>query len=222
MNQTNPHKLELISFKICPYVQRSVIALKQKNVDFDLTYVDLADLPDWFHEISPLGKVPVLKVDDTAIFESAVISEFLDETYAPPLHPAAALTRAHHRAWIEFGSELIGTQFRMLIADNEAAYEESLQALKDGLAKLEAAADPQGPYFSGSALALIDTAYAPLFMRLAIVNKQRDTGILKPGSRLAAWADALLALESVQQSVVDDFEALFTQFFRAKGSFVLS
>ena len=53
--------IELISFKICPFVQRSVIALKEKQVDFKVTYIDLANPPEWFSEVSPLGKVPVLK-----------------------------------------------------------------------------------------------------------------------------------------------------------------
>lgn len=56
--------IELVSFKICPFVQRSVIALNEKNIDYKITYIDLASPPDWFNEISPLGKVPVLKVDD--------------------------------------------------------------------------------------------------------------------------------------------------------------
>jgi hypothetical protein len=56
--------LHLISFKTCPFVQRAVITLKHKNIDFDITYIDLAEPPDWFLEMSPLGKVPVLKVDD--------------------------------------------------------------------------------------------------------------------------------------------------------------
>lgn len=222
MSQSNPHKLELVSFKICPYVQRSVIALNEKNVDFDITYVDLANLPDWFHEISPLGKVPVLKVDDTVIFESAVISEFLDETYTPTLHPASAIQKAHHRAWIEFGSELLGAQFRMLMADNEEGFTQNLKELKDGLAKVEAAADATGPFFSGADLALIDTAYAPIFMRLAIVSQHRDLGILTEGSRLAKWSDALLARDAVKTSVVSDFEEIFTQFFKNKGSYALS
>jgi len=94
-------KLELISFKICPYVQRSVIVLKHKHADFDVTYIDLGNPPDWFREISPFGKVPVLRVDDSeVIFESAVIAEFLDEvTPGEPLQPQDPLLRAKNRAW---------------------------------------------------------------------------------------------------------------------------
>ena len=37
--------IHLISFKTCPFVQRAVITLKYKNIDFDITYIDLADPP---------------------------------------------------------------------------------------------------------------------------------------------------------------------------------
>lgn len=57
------NKLTLISFPTCPFVQRAVIALNEKGVDFDVIYIDLANKPEWFLEISPLGKVPVLKVE---------------------------------------------------------------------------------------------------------------------------------------------------------------
>ena len=74
--------LKLISHKLCPYVQRAVIALTEKGVAFERIDIDLANKPDWFLNISPLGKTPVLLVGDHAIFESAVILEYLEETQA--------------------------------------------------------------------------------------------------------------------------------------------
>ena len=65
--------LTLVSHHLCPYVQRAAIALTEKAVPFDRIDVDLADKPAWFTAISPLGKTPVLKVGDAAIFESAVM-----------------------------------------------------------------------------------------------------------------------------------------------------
>jgi len=100
-------RLRLISHKLCPYVQRAVIALNEKGVTFERVDIDLANKPDWFLEVSPLGRTPVLQVGDTAIFESAVILEYLEETEPKPLHPAEALSRAEHRGWIEFGSAVL-------------------------------------------------------------------------------------------------------------------
>lgn len=81
------HPLELISFKTCPFVQRVAIILLEKNIPFKTTYIDLHNKPDWFLKISPMGKVPVLRVNEYTLFESAVINEYLNETYPPVMHP---------------------------------------------------------------------------------------------------------------------------------------
>lgn len=87
--------LVLVSHPLCPYVQRAAISLAEKGVPFERIDIDLADKPDWFKAISPLGKVPLLRVrqngDETIIFESAVILEFLEETQANPLPPRRPL-----------------------------------------------------------------------------------------------------------------------------------
>ena len=98
-------KLTLISHTLCPYVQRAVIALTEKGVPFERIDVDLANKPDWFLKISPLGKTPVLLVGDTAIFESAVILEYLEDTQAPAAasgRPAGA-RRASRLDRVRFG-----------------------------------------------------------------------------------------------------------------------
>lgn len=96
----------LVSFDLCPYVQRAAIVLAEKGIPFTRRDVDLADKPDWFSRISPLGKVPLLIVGDDVLCESSVIVEFFEETTPKPLHPADPLLRARHRAWMEFGSSI--------------------------------------------------------------------------------------------------------------------
>ena len=76
-----------------------MILLRAKDIDFEVTYIDLREKPDWFLEISPHGKVPVLKVDDEILFESNAIAEFLDEMVEPRLHPENPIKRARNRAW---------------------------------------------------------------------------------------------------------------------------
>ncbi len=54
--------LTLVSHALCPYVQRAAIVLAEKGATFERRTVDLANKPDWFLRISPLGKTPVLLV----------------------------------------------------------------------------------------------------------------------------------------------------------------
>ena len=94
----------LISHALCPYVQRSVITLEEKDIRYTRTDIDLANKPVWFKQKSPMSKVPLLLVDDDyVLFESAVICEYLDEVTIDSIHPTNSLEKAQHRAWIEFG-----------------------------------------------------------------------------------------------------------------------
>jgi glutathione S-transferase len=146
--------LKLISHKLCPYVQRAVIALTEKGVGFERIDIDLASKPDWFLAISPLGKTPVLQVGDKAIFESAVILEYLEETQPNPLHPADALMRAEHRAWIEFGSTVLNDIAGFYAAPDEATFKVKTSQLERRLARLEARA-AASPWFEGESFSLV-------------------------------------------------------------------
>lgn len=215
------NSLELVSFKVCPFVQRSVIALNEKNVDFKLTHIMPGNEPDWFKEVSPLGKVPVLLVDGQPVFESAVISEYLDEVYEPKLHPADPLTKARQRSWIEFCSDLLGTQYRMVTAQDQAGFENNLQQLKQGLQRVGGNLAEQTPFFGGENLALIDTTYAPLFMRMAIVERVFKVDF-ETSERVRAWSDALLARDSVKNSVVENFEEVFMMFLKKQDGYMVN
>ncbi len=120
--------LELISFNVCPFVQRSVITLIHKNCDYKITFIDLSNPPDWFLEISPLGKVPVLKVDGKEVlFESAVINEFIDDVTPGTLKPSDPLTLAKNQAWIEHGGTCLADLFMIAEHKNEPDNEDSYE-----------------------------------------------------------------------------------------------
>ncbi len=57
----------LVSFDICPFVQRSAITLEERQVPHELEYIELANPPDWFSAASPLGKVPILLTGGAAL-----------------------------------------------------------------------------------------------------------------------------------------------------------
>jgi glutathione S-transferase len=212
-------KLQLISFKICPFVQRTVITLREKGVAFEMTYIDLVQRPAWFKAISPLGKVPVLRVGETTLFESAVINEYLDEVYPPKLHPSDPLRRAHNRAWIEVASVLTQQQYQLNVAADKAGFDTVRALLDAGFDRLDRELGA-GPYFNGADFALVDASLAPVFMRLAIMDRYLDQDLYAARPRLAAYRDALLARPSVVDSVVPEFTELFVEHFRGKGGYV--
>lgn len=213
--------LQLISFKTCPFVQRAVITLKHKNIDFDITYIDLAEPPDWFLELSPLGKVPVLKVDDEVLFESAVINEYLDEITGGELQPSEPLARAKNRAWIEFASNMLGNLYMMKMSKDEERYNKYHDSLVSQFHRVEQRLG-EGPWFNGEKFSLADTAFAPLFRQNSVADNKLS--VLDPESmpRVAAWAQRLLALPEVRDSVVDEFEDLYLKVMLKNESYSLN
>lgn len=214
--------LELISFALCPYVQRSVITLLHKGIDFKLTYIDLENRPEWFLSISPFGKVPVLRVGEKhVIFESAVINEYLDETTEPRLHPKDPLQRAINRSWIEFGSAMLVDQYQLTTATDEDGYRRALHKLTGKLERLELQVGT-GPFFNGTKFSLVDAAYAPLFMRLEMIERLRPFPAFEQLPLIRGWSRALLSEPAVRGSVPEDFEARMMQMLRTRGSVLVA
>src|SRR5712672_2885253 len=135
-------KLTLISHKLCPYVQRAVIALTEKGVAFERVDIDLANKPDWFLKISPLGKVPVLSVrsdgGEVALFESNVICEYIEDSQGGiKLHPQDPLERAQHRAWMEFGSAILSELWGLETTGDPAVFETKRKTVAAKFARVE-------------------------------------------------------------------------------------
>ncbi|HEY2212103.1 MAG TPA: glutathione S-transferase family protein [Bradyrhizobium sp.] len=212
-------RLRLISHKLCPYVQRAVIALTEKSVAFERIDIDLANNPDWFVAISPLGKTPMLQVGDTAIFESAVILEYLEETQPKPLHPADPLARAEHRAWIEFGSTVLSDIAGFYAAPDEATFKAKTSQLEQRFARLEARV-AASPWFDAESFSLVDAVFGPVFRYFDVFDGIADFGILAGKPNLARWRKALAARPSVRSAVSADYPALLRDFLNRRNSWL--
>jgi glutathione S-transferase len=208
--------LKLISHKLCPYVQRAVIALTEKGVAFERIDIDLANKPDWFLKVSPLGKTPVLLVGEHAIFESAVILEYLEETQPQPLHPADALRRAEHRAFIEFGSAVLNDVAGLYAAPDEAVFKAKAAQLEAKFARLEARI--VGPWFDRETFSLVDAAFGPVFRYFDVFDEIGDFGILTGKPKLARWRENLVTRSSVKSAVGANYPALLRDFIDRRRS----
>lgn len=212
--------LTLISHHLCPYVQRVAIALREKAVPFEQIYIDLADKPDWFKRLSPLGKVPLLKVtqddgSETVLFESSVIAEYIEETVkSAALHPQDALERARHRGWMEFGSALLGDIWRFETARDEITLGAARTALEQKFARLEEVLG-DGPFFAGKAFSLVDAVFAPAFRYFEVFDAYGDFGFFNGRHKLSAWRQALSNRASVMLAVTPDYPDRLRAFLKA-------
>lgn len=213
---TNP-SYKLISFSICPYVQRARIVMLEKQIPHDIDYIDLQNPPVWFHEVSPLEKVPVLMVGEQALFESMPICEYLDEVSPGSLYPEDPLRKAQHRAWIEFGNEVLSQHHALIGAADEAGLKRARALLADRLEILdEVLAD--GPFFAGKGFGMVDAIYAPLFRFLHYLHALTGLELVTDETpRVAAWAAELLQRQSVVEAVPAGFEQDYTAFIRRQA-----
>ena len=212
-------KLKLISHALCPYVQRAVIALAERGVPFERIDIDLNNKPDWFLKISPLGKVPVLQVGDKVVFESAVILEYLEETLPNPLHPKDALARAEHRAWIEFGSAVLGDIWGLETVSDEAAFKAKAIQAEARFARLEERLVAT-PWFDGEAFSLVDAVFAPAFRYFDVFDEIGDFGILANKPKIARWRKSLRERPSVRDAVSSDYQDRLRAFMKVHGSYL--
>jgi glutathione S-transferase len=212
-------KLTLISHDLCPYVQRAVIALTEKGVTFDRVFIDLADKPDWFLAISPLGKVPLLKVGDDVIFESAVILEYLEETQPNPLYPADSLARARHRGMIELGSAVLSDIWGLEIAATRDVAVAKIEALRQKFAWLEREL-AEGPWFAGATFGLVDAVFGPVFRYFDLFDRILDHGIFAATPNVDAWRAALAARPSIRAAVVPDYLERLERFIAKQNGYL--
>jgi len=209
---------------LCPYVQRAAIALSEKAVAFERVYVDLANKPDWFKTISPLAKVPLLRVrspggDEVVLFESAAILEYLEDTQPHPLHPAQALERARHRAWIEFGSSVLNDIGAFYNAPDEVALTSNVQRINEKFARVEAQLG-KGPWFAGQRFTLVDTVFGPIFRYFDVFDDIADFGFLNNKPKTKQWREALSQRPSIRTAVTPDYPSRLMAFIEARNSYL--
>ncbi len=210
-------RLTLVSHALCPYVQRAAIVLLEKGIEFERLEIDLANKPAWFLEISPLGKTPVLLVDGEAIFESAVICEFLDETEGARLHPALPLARARHRAWMEFGSSLLNTVAAFYNAADDTALDARAKDIRHRFEQLEATLG-EGPYFAGKHFSIVDAVFGPVFKYFDVFDTIDDFDFFGGLPKVRTWRVRLAARQSVRDAAHERYQALLRIFLRKRGS----
>lgn len=205
-------QIELISFKLCPFIQRTKIALLELGIEHKVTYIDLQNKPDWFLKISPLGKVPILKVGNDILFESSVINEFVNDIYKGDLLPNDPLIRAKARGWIEYSEVLFFGFVDVFTSKTQEELVENSKHFKAKLQFLENVINPD-PFFLGEKFSLVDISFAPIFVRLDFLQNSSKLDIISEFPKISYWSKSLLLKESVRNSSIFDQNPHLKQVF---------
>jgi len=214
-------KLHIVGHNICPYVQRVNIVLQEKSIPYTRTDIELDNKPQWLTKISPTGKVPVLIVDEeSVVFESSVICEYVDELSTSSLYPNDLLAKALHRSWIAFGTEILNHIATIIYSDNTMSEVES--SLLSITTKLDIVEQEMSSslYFSGSNFCLIDAVFATIFRYFDVIESLLPVDFLASLPKVNRWSNALTQRPSVKNAVPDNYNALLAAFIHNKDSYI--
>lgn len=189
--------VELFSFEACPYAQRTRMVLIEKEIEFELTEIDLYERPAWFREVSPYGKVPVLRHDGHLVYESAIVNQYIDEAFPQsPLMPADPYARAQARIWMDYcETRYLGAAHRLMserdqpgkLKENREKLAEVMRFMEhEGLRKLG-----DGPYWMGAAPMLVDFQFLPFLERFAVYEELAGAEWPADCTRLRQWYDTI-------------------------------
>jgi glutathione S-transferase len=200
-------ELELLSYEACPYAQRTRMALIEKGIDFTLTEVDLYNKPEWFKQLSPYGKVPLLRHAGQIVYESRIINEYLEDAFPQrPLLPRDPIQKAKARIWIDYCDSYLMPALHKMIADcsdaakqieNRKSVAEKFKFMEtEGLRKLS-----DGPYWLGSDVSLVDLQFMPFIERFPCYEKLWGAAIPEDCTRLKHWIATMQGRDSHKKTV---------------------
>ena len=221
------HPLKLYGGWFCPFVQRTWIVLEEKKIPYQYVEINPYKKEAEFLAMNPRGLVPTLAVPVDAkgskqkpLFESLVVSEFLDEAYAdetkhgPRLLPSDPYERARARLWIDhISTKIVPAFYKVLQHTPEKAFtiDQAREELHKHIHSLVNEMDPTGPFFLGKSFSLVDVTLAPWAKRLWLIDhyKPGGTGIPESGqddkwARWRLWYNATISRQSVVETWSED------------------
>lgn len=212
--------IKVVSYKICPFVQRVTALLEAKNIPYDIEYIQLGDKPQWFLDISPNAQVPVLITDDgEALFESDAIVEYIEEVTSPLVNGVSSIQRARNRAWSYQGTKHYLAQCYTMQSANKGSLIERSEKLNNAFEKAEKQLG-EGPYFNGETMGNVDIAWLPLLHRALIVKQHSGYDFLANYPKMQAWQVAVVKTGIAKKSVSEDFEDAFSNFYLSPKTFL--
>jgi glutathione S-transferase len=178
---------------------RPWVLMRELGLEFAEQLTPFGDAPRWeaFRKISPSGKVPCLKDDQTVVWDSLAIAEYLAERHAQ-VWPRDGVARAFarsaaaemHSGFTELRNRCsMSCGIRARLKESPPALLRELERLdtlfKSGLARFG------GPFLAGKQFTAVDAFFAPVAFRV-------QSYALAFGGESAAYLARLLALPSMK------------------------
>ena len=210
--------LQVLGGNVSPFVRKVRTFLAEKGVDYEHVPVNPFAPPDGWREISPLGRIPVLRDGDRTLPDSSVICTWLERRFPEPaLYPADDWD--HARAlWIEEFIDggvvpLVGPRvFFALVLQPLMSRKEPDAATEERARKvLEEEAPPlwdhlerelgDADFFVGNRLSIADIAVASPFVNLRHAGYRPEAA---RWPRLAAFLERMHGRPSMKALIEEE------------------
>ncbi|KAI1385903.1 putative glutathione-S-transferase theta, GST [Hypoxylon trugodes] len=224
---SSEQQLKLFAGWFCPFVQRAWITLEEKKIPYQYIEINPYNKGPELMRANPRGLVPTLEVaPGKSLYESTVLCEYLEDHYPdhePRILPEAGqddYTRARARIWTDYVTSRVIPAFHRLLQFQASAHENGEQRLDElrgefrgHLLEFAREMDPQGPFFFGKDLSLVDIVIVPWAVRLWVFDEfkggLRIPEVGKGGSdeevwaRWRKWLNAASSRDSVKKTTSD-------------------
>lgn len=192
--------MKLYGADVCPFVHRVRLVLAEKGLKHEYVAIDLANKPEWYHEVLPSGKVPLLEHDGFRIWESAIVCEYLDEAFPEKqMMPSEPGARAEARLWFDWiGNSLVGPFYDLLKAETDEDRQTHRATLTKALEKLENEGFQESEFIYQKGLGLVDLMVYPWFERWIVLEHYRGMEVPKALSKLTRWRALMKERSSVR------------------------
>ena len=209
--------MKLYDFLPCPFGQKVRIVLAEKSLTYELIQIDLAQgdqrRPE-FQRLNPFARVPVLVDEDTTIYDSTIINEYLEDEYPEPpiLAPVgSSALRARARRLEDFADTSFTPQVGQLMAElgkpdgerNAERLQRFNQAIERVLDYLNQ--ELAGAQFLANDFSVAEIAFIPRLLVLPNLGIEAGTN----RANVDGWIKRLLERPSLRnlQGVTTDFLA---------------
>ena len=198
--------IKLYDFLPCPFGQKVRIVLAEKSLSYELVSVDITRgehrRPE-FLRLNPYGKVPVLVDEDTVVYDSTIINEYLDDEYPdPPILPRIEFSslRARARLFEDFADTSFTPPVGQLMAEMAKAEGERdqnrLQRLHQTIDRVldYVNRELQSQHFLAGDFSVADIGFVP---RLVVIKELGIEALTSRGN-VDAWLKRMLDRPSIQ------------------------
>ncbi|MBF6568099.1 MAG: glutathione S-transferase family protein [Candidatus Binataceae bacterium] len=198
--------IKLYDFLPCPFGQKVRIVLAEKSLEYELISIDLTQgeqrKPE-FLRLNPYARVPVLVDEDTTVYDSTIINEYLEDEYPEPaVLPAIGVSagRARARLFEDFADNSFTPQVGQLMSELHKPEGEQdparIQRLRQSIERVldYLNHELQGQQYLASEFSVADIGFVP---RLLVLSElQIDPGANR--SNVDLWLKRMLERTSIQ------------------------